>query len=182
MWTQPWNQAPTILLTLPPVNVGSSLPWSVCQVGKEGEEGKEKDRGWKKGSNELIVSTSRQKFKCYFTVMPSTITCLGSCCVVKRHFHCYKLSLCFYAGLGLVIIWIWSIPILLIDSYSFQFPVSIQMWLNNYIKHLPCLVFANYLVAAEYHEQNQQATQKLDSLRAVCGQNRTAWFWINWVK
>lgn len=30
----------------------------------------------KKGSNELILSSWRQKFKCYFTVMPSTITCL----------------------------------------------------------------------------------------------------------
>ncbi len=48
--------------------------------------------------------------------------------------------------LGLGIVWILSIsipipiPILLIDSYSFRFPVSIPMWLDNDIKHL-CRVY-----------------------------------------
>ncbi len=43
--------------------------------------------------------------------------------------------------LGLCIVWILSIPILLIDSDSFRFTVSIPMWLNNDIKHLSCVSF-----------------------------------------
>ncbi len=45
--------------------------------------------------------------------------------------------------LGLGIIWILSIsiPILLIDSDSFRFPVSIPMWLDNDIKHLSHVSF-----------------------------------------
>ncbi len=53
---------------------------------------------------------------------------------------------------GLGIIWILSIPILLIDSDSFRFPVSIPMWLNNDIKH-PVSLFCKPFIEAEYHEQ-----------------------------
>ncbi len=43
--------------------------------------------------------------------------------------------------IGLDIVRILSIPILLIDSDYFRFPVSIPMWLNNDIKHLSCVSF-----------------------------------------
>ncbi len=45
--------------------------------------------------------------------------------------------------LGLDIVWILSIsiPILLIDSDSFRFPVLIPMWLDNDIKHLSRVSF-----------------------------------------
>ncbi len=71
----------------------------------------------------------------------------------------------------------------LINSDSFRLPVSIPMWLNNGIKHLSCLFLANHLLELNTtkKKKNQQATSKLDSLRAVCAQNRAAWFWINWM-
>ncbi len=48
-----------------------------------------------------------------------------------------------HSQLGLGIVWILSIPIpiLLIDSDSFRFPVSIPMWLDNDIKHLSRVSF-----------------------------------------
>ncbi len=43
--------------------------------------------------------------------------------------------------LGLGIVWILLIPILLIDSDSFRFPVSIPIRINNDIKHLSSVTF-----------------------------------------
>ncbi len=56
------------------------------------------------------------------------------------------------------IVSIWSILILLINSDSHRFPVSIPAWLKNVkhldIKHIYSVShFEKYLTATEYHEQ-----------------------------
>ncbi len=40
-------------------------------------------------------------------------------------------------------------------------------------------LFSKPFIGAEYHEKYQQATKKLNSVRAVCVQNRAARFWIH---